>query len=320
MLNSINFKSIFKNELKYFIKYKRSLGFKYENEVYRLHYIDNVLNTLKLKSKKITKEIFYKLTQKKNKQGANYVRQYSVTKDFCKYLISSGYKNIYYKNMKFNITNNYQPIIFNNKEITLLFQKMDEYKNINENKKDYKINYAYSILFRLIYACGLRISEVINLTIDDINFIENSINIINSKRHTSRRVIFSNSMRKCLIDYINLFEITDGFLFTTSDNKELKYYSLKIYYKKMLKLSNLDTNAHIHDLRHVFCNNALNQMLERGYDENVIIVYLYKYMGHKTIIETEYYLHFTDYNKRKLIDINDNFSKELYKGVDLENE
>ena len=28
----------------------------------------------------------------------------------------------------------------------------------------------------------------------------------------------------------------------------------------------------------------------------------------------------TDYNKRKLIDINDNFSKELYKGVDLENE
>ena len=41
-------------------------------------------------------------------------------------------------------------------------------------------------------------------------------------------------------------------------------------------------------------------MLERGYNENVVIVYLYKYMGHKTITETEYYLHFTDYNKNKL--------------------
>ena len=34
MLNNYEFKSIFKDELNYFIKYKRSLGFKYENEVY----------------------------------------------------------------------------------------------------------------------------------------------------------------------------------------------------------------------------------------------------------------------------------------------
>ena len=67
-------------------------------------------------------------------------------------------------------------------------------------------------------------------------------------------------------------------------------------------------------------NNAFNQMLERGYNENVVIVYLYKYMGHKTITETEYYLHFTDYNKNKLIESNDAFSKSLYEGVDLNNE
>ena len=43
-------------------------------------------------------------------------------------------------------------------------------------------------------------------------------------------------------------------------------------------------------------------------------------MGHKTITETEYYLHFTDYNKNKLIESNDAFSKSLYEGVDLNNE
>ena len=80
----------------------------------------------------------------------------------------------------------------------------------------------------------------------------------------------------------------------------------------------MNINAHVHDLRHCFANNALNQMLEKGYDENVVIVYLYKYMGHKYITETEYYLHFTDYNKRKLIDTNDTFSKSLYEGVDLD--
>ena len=61
-------------------------------------------------------------------------------------------------------------------------------------------------------------------------------------------------------------------------------------------------------------------MLKKGYDENVIIIYLHKYLGHKSIHETEYYLHFTDYNKSKLISINDSFSKKLYEGVDLKDE
>lgn len=58
MLNNYNFKSIFKNELNYFVKYKRNSGLKYENEIFRLKYIDNIFFNLKLKSKKITKETF----------------------------------------------------------------------------------------------------------------------------------------------------------------------------------------------------------------------------------------------------------------------
>lgn len=318
MLNNYNFKSIFNNELNYFIKYKRSLGLKYEEEIYRLNKIDNILYESKLKSKKITKEIFYKLTKRNDSQGENYARQYGVTKDFCKYLISNGYKNIYYEDKKFKIINNYKPTIFTNEEILLLFQTMDNYKEQYKGNKKYQVHYCYCVLFRLLYSCGLRISEVIKITISDINFEENTINIIDSKRHVSRLVVFSNSMKTCLKNYVDLFNITDGLLFKNTKNKKIVYETLKLYYKKILRLSNLNEASHIHDLRHLFCNNAFNQMMEKGYDENVVIVYLYKYMGHKTITETEYYLHFTDYNKNKLIDINDTFSKNLYKGVDLD--
>lgn len=318
MLDNYNFKSIFKYELNYFIKYKRSLGLKYEKEISRLKYIDNILFNLKLKSKIITKETFYKLTERNNMQGENYARQYGVTKDFCKYLISNEYKNIYYEDKKFNIINNYKPVIFTNEEILLLFQTMDEYKEQYKDKKYYQLYYCYCILFRLLYSCGLRVSETIKITIDDINFNENAINIIDSKRHVSRLIVFSNSMKICLDNYIKLFDITDGLLFKSYGNEKISCKSLRRYYKKLLNLSNLNNNSHIHDLRHCFANNALNQMLEKGYDENVVIVYLYKYMGHKTITETEYYLHFTDCNKRKLIGINDAFSKSLYEGVDLD--
>lgn len=320
MLNEYNFKSIFRKELNYFIKFKRSSGLKYENEIFRLKYIDNILFEMKIKSKKVTKEIFNELTKRNNMQGQNYARQYGVTKDFCKFLISNGYKNIYYKDIKFNIMNNYKPVIFNNYEIITLFKTMDEYANSFTDKKYYKLYYTYSILFRLLYACGLRVSEVIKIKIEDINFNESSINIINSKRNISRLVVFSNSMKICLENYINIFKVEDGLLFKNMRNNKIQKGSLREFYKFILEKSNLNINAHVHDLRHCFANNALNQMLEKGYDENVVIVYLYKYMGHKFITETEYYLHFTDHNKKKLIENNDTFSKSLYEGVALDNE
>ena len=318
MLNSYNFKSIFKNELNYFIKYKRSLGLKYEKEMSRLKYIDNILYNLNIKSKKITKEAFYKLTERNNMHGENYARQYGVTKDFCKFLISNGYKNIYYENKKFNIINNYKPVIFSDDETILLFRTMDKYKNQYKGKKYYRLYYSYCIIFRLLYACGLRVSEVVKITIENINFNDNTINIMDSKRHTSRLVVFSNSMKICLENYIKLFNIENGLIFKNSRNRIISCESIRKYYNKILELCNLNKNSHVHDLRHCFCNKALNQMLEKGYDENVAIVYLYKYMGHKTITETEYYLHFTNYNKKKLIETNDTFSKSLYEGVDLD--
>ena len=219
MLNEYNFKNIFKDELNYFVKYKRSLGLKYEREIFRLRYIDNILYNLNFKSKKITKETFYKLIERNNMQGENYARQYGVTKDFCKFLILNEYKNIYYEDKKFKIINNYKPTIFSNEEILLLFQTMDEYKSKYKDKKYYKLYYSYSVLFRLLYACGLRVSEVVKITIDDINFNENTINIVDSKRHVSRLVVFSDSMKKCLEDYINLFDVENNLLFKNSNNK-----------------------------------------------------------------------------------------------------
>ncbi len=320
MLNNYDFKSIFKEELNNFISYKRSLGYDYQKEISRLKYIDNILFRLKLKHKNITKEIFYELTNRNEMKEANYARQYSVTKDFCKFLIYNNYKNIYYENKKFNIINNYKPVIFSDAEIDILFDTIDKYKNLHKNKKNYNLYYTYSIFFRLIYACGLRVSEGIKINIEDIDFSENTIRIVDSKRHISRIIVFSDTLKSCLINYINTLNLQKGLLFRNTRNKQLCKNQIRKYYRNIIVKAQLNNKSHIHDLRHCFCNRAFNQMLEKGYDENVVIVYLYKYMGHKTITETEYYLHFTDYNKQKIISNNDTLSKKLYEGVDLDNE
>lgn len=266
MLNEYDFKSIFKNELNYFIKFKRSLGFKHENEISRLKRIDNILFNLKLKKKQITKETFYKLTERNNMKDGNYARQYSVTKDFCKFLISYEYKNIFYEDKSFKINNNYIPTIFNDDEINILFLTMDSYFKKFIGKKSYKIYYIYSILFRLIYACGLRVSEVIKINLEDINFTENTIQITDSKNNVSRLVVFSTTMKECIETYIKLFNIEKGLLFSNLRNNQIQSTSLRKYYKSILTISKINKSSHIHDLRHCFCNKAFNQMLQKGYD------------------------------------------------------
>ena len=313
MLRDYKFKSIFKNELNYFIKYKQSLGNDYKNKINILKHVDMDLCELNLKSKRITKHIFQAITSRNNMSEANYAIHYKLITEFCKYLTSYGYKNIYYEDKVFHIFRNYTPIIFNDKEIKKLFKTMDEYA-ISSSDKFYQLNYTYSILFRLVYSCGLRVSEVLKLNVNDINFEENNITVIDSKNHISRMVIFSKSMKKCLITYINMFNI-NNILFPNKKNGYIVYHTLMYYYNKILKIANLNENATIHCLRHVFVNKAFNQMLKKGYDENVIVLYLHKYLGHKSIHETEYYLHFTDYNKNKLININDSFSKYIYEGI-----
>ena len=318
MLKNYKLKSVFKDELNYFIKYKRSLGHAYKNEINILKHLDMNLCSLKLKSKVITKDTYKIITARNGMSDNNYARHYNLITEFCKYLISSGYKKIYYENKVFHYLNNYKPVIFNDYEIQKLFDTMDEYAS-SSSDKFYRLYFSYSILFRLIYSCGLRASEVLQLKVEDINFDENTVSIIDSKNHISRVVVFSDSMKKCLITYINKFNI-ENILFPNKKDEYICYHSLMYYYNKILEIAELNSDATIHCLRHIFVNKAFNQMLDKGYDENVIILYLHKYLGHKSIHETEYYLHFTDYNKNKLISINDSFSKKLYEGVDLKNE
>lgn len=252
MLNKYNFKSIFKNELNNFVLYKRGLGLDYEKEISRLKYIDNILFSLRLKNKKITKDIFLKLTKRNNMQEANYARQFGVTKDFCKFLIVNNFKDIYYEEKRFHIINNYKPVIFSDDEMILLFRTMDELKSTQKNKKYYNLYYTYPVFFRLIYGCGLRISEGTKIKIEDINFNDNTIKIIDSKGHISRLVVFSGSLKLCLNDYIKKIKVKNGLLFKNSRNTEFCKIQLRKYYRKVIKISGLNENSHIHDLRHCF--------------------------------------------------------------------
>lgn len=311
---SKKFNSIFADDLENFVSFKKSLGLKYENEQFRLIRLDKLLDSLELKEKKITKDTFEYITKRSGMKEANYARQFAVTRDFCKYLITIGYKDIYWEDREFHIQNNHTPVIYSDEEIRMIFSAIDDHIVKSLGTNGYRLWYGMAIIIRLLWSCGLRISEVLSLKKQDINLDQSYLRIWKSKGNRSRIVVMSESMTVCLREYLEMFCSDDSALFLNTKGREIDADSVRNYYHKIQKECYLSLSR-LHDLRHCFASKAIRQMIDKGYSEYASSVYLYKYMGHSNFSETEYYLHFTDIDMERIRKIADQFSQEIYKGV-----
>lgn len=314
------FSSVFKDEIILFIRYKRGLGLKYEKELTRLRKIDSQLNELKVSRKEITPETFRYLSSRHGMKDADYSQQLTVLNHFCAFLSNMGYKNIYTEEITVKVRNDYIPTLYDEETLNLLFEKSNELITENAGCKLYRYYLGCAIILRLLYACGLRISEVINLSISNINTKEQYLQIYKSKNNKSRIVSMSDSMNKCLKFYLGMFCIGDDPIFINQAGKQLTVRCFRRYYHRLQESCGLE-KSRVHDLRHIFVNASLHQMMDRGYDLNTASVYLYKHMGHTHFSETEYYLHFTDIDAdkiREISSITDEFLSDILDGSDDE--
>lgn len=87
----------------------------------------------------------------------------------------------------------------------------------------------------------------------------------------------------------------NDFIFKNNINNQIRKQTVQQIFKEVLMLSNIPKRENqlgprIHDLRHTFAINSLEQMMQKGFDMYTSLPILSKYLGHKGIKETEYYL------------------------------
>lgn len=279
----MKFISIFKDEFDEFVKYKRSMGYDYKKEtVYWYDKLDKYFNDNHLTEKEISEELYNNwLIKRTNESNNTYALRYTVIRQFCTYLIQNNYKNVYYSD-EYNIKykKEFIPHIYTDDEINQIFMLSSD------------IDITFGILIKLLYSTGLRISEALNIELDNVSLKDNQIYIINSKNNVSRIIVMSDSMNNELRNYINS-KIYFGtkYLFSSKD-KKYSYSKVRHNFDKVLDAMNI--KARIHDFRHTFAVNSLNQMIEKGYDIYTSLPLLSTYMGHKNITSTEYYLRFIE--------------------------
>lgn len=139
-------------------------------------------------------------------------------------------------------------------------------------------------IFKTIYSSGLRLSELINLRISDIDSEMMLINIRGGKGMKDRVTLLSGELLVSLRQYFRKHHPAT-WLFEASDNKQFTPRAIQKMFHDAFDKTGISKLATVHTLRHTFATH----LLENGEDLRKIQLLL----GHKNLKTTEIYTHVT---------------------------
>lgn len=138
-----------------------------------------------------------------NKKANTVLRDVSAINGFLNFVIRKGFTAyiIPPKSMPKEVRN-FRAYIFTDAEIEKMLDSADHFPVCMQNPvKKYQI----PVMFRMLFNCGLRTSELLNLRVCDVDFTEKVLAIRDTKFHKSRLVPFTDAVTIPLANYLELF-------------------------------------------------------------------------------------------------------------------
>jgi integrase/recombinase XerD len=286
-----------------FIRYQQSLGYKYGNSsVYTLRSINRDLNQMNLTQEQpcLSKKIIESLVEKRPDETCG-TQQYRIglLRHFSLYMNSLGFDAyLFPKRSLPKNRSDFRPYIFSDNEISAIIKAAD---GLKPAKRSPKYHFIYPALIRLLYGCGLRISEARYLKTSQVDLDQGIIYIDKSKNDTSRYVPMSGSLTAYLRHYVREASVdlnAEGFFFPAPDGgpydlKTVQEGIKNIYHNARIGVLPNGRLPRVHDIRHTFSVHALRMMKNKGRDVYTSTPLLSAYLGHTNMIDTEKYIHLT---------------------------
>ena len=319
--SNLNYQKLLDN----FLIFKRDCGYKYTTE-------ENIINkfykyTQEYSESKfgLTKKFMENWATLRIKEGKKSLsNRVAVLREFTIHLTHLNYKVYILPPVRKARNTSFIPYIFSKDQIEKILYECDNYPISTHNR--YNSNEVYPILFRLLYGCGLRISEALHLKIKDIDTTTGTIEILIAKNDKQRVIVMSDSLKKICHQYktqyllfkdknSTFFQHKDG---TIRDKTSVNSFFRNILYKAKIPYLGRGKGPYLHNLRHTFACHSFYQMHTNGLDMNVSIAILSTYLGHSDIKATERYLRLTQSLFPQLLSKVANISSDIYMEVEFE--
>lgn len=207
--------------------------------------------------------------------------------------ISPQSRNLFLSAIKFyykNVIKNQQKIQINSakkpKNLPVILSRGEIEKILNSLK-----NNKHKLLLSLAYGSGLRVSEIVSLKIEDLDFEELTVHIKQAKGQKDRISVIPEKLCDDLKNLIAGREKND-FVFASERGGKLTTRSAQKVFENALKISNIKKMATFHSLRHSFATH----LLENGVD----VRYIQELLGHQNIRTTQIYTQVTNPNLKNI--------------------
>lgn len=151
-------------------------------------------------------------------------------------------------------------------------------------------------MLELMYAAGLRATEVVTVGVGDLDMREGTVRV-HGKGNKDRLSLFGESCRRSLVAYLEQERtrpIQGDNLFTNPEGKPLSTRSLQTVVKKWALRAGLPPSVSPHTLRHSFATH----LLDNGADLKSV----QQLLGHESLATTQIYTHVSVERLRKTVD------------------
>lgn len=154
-----------------------------------------------------------------------------------------------------------------------------------------------SLILELLYDTGVRVGELVNIKINDINYDDRSIKIL-GKGNKERIVLYGTYAEIALKEYLNngRNELLKGknneYLILNANGNNITTRGIRLIIDKIIKQACLNTHISPHTLRHTFATH----LLENGSD----LLTVKELLGHSSLSSTQIYTHVTNERLRSI--------------------
>ena len=283
---------------------KRSLGYSYYSEALVLYRFDRYCNEAGFDTINITRDMLAGWMERTESEGTfNQGKRISAVKQLLLYMASLGIS--VYLPKDFCHFEKKMPHILSDGELSALFKEIDAYFPSGSgarNRNLLRLSQEYKVLFRMIYACGLRNSEAAGISTSEVDLDAGVLTILNAKGQKDRLVYMAEDLTSLCREYYTYLcdelEIEPKWFFPAYNpvkplrNTTVDRHFAEVWNKTAYAACCNDKPV-VHDLRFTFVTNRINHWIAAGKDICVLLPYLSKYLGHKSISETHYYYHLT---------------------------
>ena len=169
------------------------------------------------------------------------------------------------------------PVVLSQQEVIAIF---DATRNIR-----------HKTILMITYSAGLRMSETINLRVEDIDSGRMQLRIRQAKGAKDRYGILSQVVLEQLRFYFKTYKPKD-WLFASQQSEKISDKMVQHIFKAAIKKAGIIKKVSLHSLRHSFATH----MMEKG----VSLPIIQQLLGHKSLKTTSIYLHVQQYTLDKI--------------------